>query len=171
MGDVHDRIDKSLRNKGYDRSTLMAPGGFAIVTAMERIHEKDLTPFETPYRWTDGEIPLNIGNFRLEDYINRLLFGEPGHYRMFLFIVSNSPIQYDQSPIYLSEGRVWVGKGDAGLPELIRPQPLANTHCDLLVYHFKNFGGDPHVLIPSGAAEKHLEAAGLYPAILYGMGR
>jgi len=159
-----------LRRAGFDEIGLFhAPGGFMLVTKVERIHE-DVTPYGGDDRWSKEKIPLR--SLSLTEYLKRLFLEKPGQFRFFAFIVSTDVnVETGGAELGEEEARGLVllgGRGD--LPEKIAATPYAGHRCHVLIYQFeKKLGEGVQVLIPSNhSARDHLTKAGLWnnPAIV-----
>jgi hypothetical protein len=169
LRDAHQRLISELKRAGFTEIGLFyAPGGFMLVTKVERIHE-DMTPYGGDDRWTKEKIPLR--SLSLTEYLKRLFLEKPGLFRFFSFIVTTE-INVETSGAELGEeqARSLIGYGGRGeLPDKLAAMPYAGHRCHIFIYQFeKELGQGIKILIPSNyGARDHLAKAGLWnnPAI------
>jgi HEAT repeat protein len=156
---VNERLAAALEATGFEENGVFeVPGGFALVTRVERIHE-DGSPDLTD-RWTDSKsVPLD-----LTDYLGTLFLHRPGQFRLIVFLVTtedaladtrSAPSEEWARSLYLVGARV--------LPHKIGELPVASQHCHVLIYHFERRHGAAVVLYPSSlSTREHLRKAGLW---------
>jgi hypothetical protein len=169
LRDAHQRLMSELRRAGFDEIGLFyAPGGFMLVTKVERIHD-DVTPYGGDDRWTKEKIPLR--SLSLTEYLKRLFLEKPGQFRFFSFIVTTEiNIATGGAELDEVQARELIIKGGRGdLPDKIAAMPYAGHRCHVFIYQFeKDLGQGVKVLLPSNyGARDHLTKAGLWnnPAI------
>jgi hypothetical protein len=156
-------LSNALRAAGFDEVGVYdAPGGFMLVTKVERIHA-DGSSFQGKERWTSEKEPLR--SLSLAEYLKALFLEKPGQFRLMAFVVSTGFETTDRTKILTEEfARRAVVRGARGeLPEDIASKPLAGHKCQVLIYHFeKRPGGGVRVLLPSElSAQNHLAKAQL----------
>ena len=136
IGDVESAIRTALKTRGYpDARYYAVPGGFAMVTAIERI-KADGTPFPIPGRWQLAATPL-LGSFSFAGLLDRLRNADPGHYRVLVFLVTTNAVTSGGANGTFEEASGWVGGGGDFLPAAIAGAPLTGQHnISLLIYEF-----------------------------------
>src|SRR5262249_52335818 len=149
-GDIAQRLEDALDNATYyQRSFFKIPGGFSLVTQLERINS-DGTP-EAAQRWVLSE---SNTIFSLELYIKRLLYADPGHYRFVVFAVTDMPFSLADTsagPITQPKGRELLAQGTNTLPPAVAVQHYsAKYRCTALIYEFKkSTSPQPELVLPS----------------------
>lgn len=165
LGALAAHLEQALGRKGYDeRAYFAAPGGFAVVTRMERIGA-DGVPMPASERWI-GE--LRRRSFSLADYARVLFFGETGHFRVLVFLVTSAPVPLDgeaPAPRDLEGG---VNR----LPGEIAAAELTPEHrVSLLVYEFEQHESRDELAFaesPRLSGRDHLAASGLLALLVPG---
>jgi HEAT repeat protein len=164
LKDVHERLDGALKAAAYrEPVTFSAPGGFAMVTPLERIPLPGESLPEA-HRWTRGKIPMR--SWDLLAYLERLFLEAPGQFRIIVFIVTDHAY-LDRTEKEWNEEDLIMGLtkgGGQGLDPEIGKLPLAGRKCFALVYHFeKRLREVFRRLDPSPQiVEEHLKRAGLW---------
>ncbi len=163
--DVDERISSALHSAGYDeRSYFGVPGGFAVVTRLEKM---DADGYPDYYdRWASSLAPISIVDFSLTKYLEAL-FGTPqGHYRVFVFIVSEETVVPSGTPIAQEEAQTWFIGGANRLPNQMEGLPYTREHTTTVyIYEFiqSGVGGEASYNIPSDfTGRQHLERARLW---------
>jgi HEAT repeat protein len=164
LGQVQERLIRELHATGFDEvGTIAAPGGFGLVTKVERIRE-DGTPFDGSRRWSSEK--LGLETLSLTEYLKRLFFERPGQFRLLVFLVSSGYEFADEKErLAEKEARtLTVTAARGALPEDLAKGKLAGLRCHVLVYHFeKKASGAVRVLLPSAiSARDHLVGARLW---------
>lgn len=164
LRDVHGRLMKALAQAGFDGEIGLfhAPGGFMLVTRVERIHE-DGTPFVGDERWSKEKIPLR--SLSLVEYLRRLFLEKPGQFRFFAFIVTTAVNPETGGKVSEEMARELPLEGARGdLPETIAARPFAGLRCHVWIYHFeKKLGEGAQLLLPSAhSAHEHLATEGIW---------
>jgi hypothetical protein len=159
LSGAYRNLRRLLELSGYqDHGLYACPGGFAMATAVERIHE-DGTPFEEPNRWLPGRLPM--GRFDIDGYFRRLFKGELNHFRVFLFVMTDFDIEAKKDSLSENEARAWVTSSGT-LPEAVARAPTDRKKCYCFVYHYPNKGDQSRLLIPSKVPAKvHLVRSGI----------
>jgi HEAT repeat protein len=159
---VHDRLSSALTKAGFeDQGLFEVPGGFAIVTKVERIYE-DGSSWAESERWSAGKIPLR--SLSLAEYLRLLFLEKPGHFRLFAFVVTTEQnMQGSTKLLPEPEARELLMKGGRILPERIQRLSFRGHYCHTLIYHFeKKIGEGAAVRYPSPLSPRiHLTKAGI----------
>jgi hypothetical protein len=167
LGDVADRLTKSLAGLGYsERSFYHAPGGFVLATRLEQI-DFDGTPKTGQQRWSAKLPPREI--FSLSGFIKALFSAPEGHYRVIVFVVNDQPFSTTGRTASQADALAWLQGGLNRLPPSIAKTPLNDAHDGTaLIYQFRKVGQSGAVLAnPDGAAPavQHLERSGILDAL------
>lgn len=163
--DVEKRISNALDSAGYDdKSYFGVPGGFAIVTRLEKMDAYGFPDYR--YRWASALPPISFTDFSLSDYL-RALFGAPkGHYRVFVFVVSSEPVLQSGTPVAQLDAQTWIVEGANRLPNQMEDLPYTREHrTTAYVYEFvqSGIGETARFNIPSDFTGKtHLKRADLW---------
>lgn len=164
LGAVADRIDSALIASGYaERSFHAAPNGFAMVTRLERIRP-DGRP-DPDRRWLGA---AEATEFSLERYLTALFFGDPGRYRLIVFVVTDQTFAATGKPLTSEEGDKLLTGGYVTLPSRFDALPFTARHdVTALVYEFeKPEGGEVRRVERSRlSALDHLNGADLIDAL------
>jgi len=165
LGQVADELEAALDQTGYsERSYLRAPGGFALVTRLERFRA-DGSSAPGSERWAVSDERPTL---RLSDYLRALVFAPPGHFRVVAFVVSPFPYSYREAPVTSEEAVGWLRVGLNRLPEDVAATPLTDAHrVDALVYEFERDPDRPaRILVPGGlSGAQHLGGSGILAAL------
>jgi HEAT repeat protein len=158
---VYDRLVNMLDSNGYSRHVVYGvPGGFALVTQVERIEENG-KPIPEPHRWTGDKIPLN--SFSLAAYLDRLFRGEHGHFRLIVFVLTPRDFGDSGPPLSEVEARLWVGRGWQELPLEVGLLKFKGQQCHVLVYRFRKGGETSEMVDPDPlSVHTHLRMSGLW---------
>jgi hypothetical protein len=150
FGDVDSILHRALSATGYDTmSYFAAPLGFALVTRVEQI-EATGAPKPPPWRWSVEAPTITLSEFSLSGYLRALFTANPGHYRVLIFVVTDSLIKQTEQHVPIEEARLWMYKGVVALPHAIASKPwTATSACVALVYEFvRNDGQQAKVVVP-----------------------
>lgn len=166
LGDIDRRLTQALEDNGYFESSYYAvPGGFALVTRLERI-EPTGEPVLGPDRWST-EVGRTV-SFSLQDYLRALFTARPGYYRLIVFILTDVPFTQSKAEISREEAEGWLGSGAGWLPEQVGSVRFDGHSCSALIYEFARASVEDEAeavrpgLIP---ARTHLEKAGIWSAL------
>ncbi|MGP0091937.1 MAG: tetratricopeptide repeat protein [Xanthobacteraceae bacterium] len=161
---ISDRLALALdAGAYYQRSFFKVPDGFAMVTQVERIRS-DGTP-ETHGRWFSSQGPTT---FSLQGYLRRLLYADPGHYRLVVFVITDKPFSTSNEALTRQEATDLVGRGVNVVPATAWTQLYSAQHrCTALIYEFKKISAtEPELLIPSPMPGRdHLMKARVWAAL------
>jgi hypothetical protein len=165
LGDAAKLIDAALDGGGYvDRSYFAAPGGFAMVTRLERI-DADGTPKQEE-RWSVQPPPLQ--RFSLSAYLRALFTAPPGYYRIIVFVVSSQPFAQAAERVSRDEALAWLHEGLNRLPDSIAEASYTERHdATALIYQFEQPGRQEALLVVQGSpsGREHLQRAKLWDAL------
>lgn len=136
LGEVSNRLRQALQANGYEqRSYFQTPGGFALVTQLEQFNP-DGSPKTGANRWKDYPVQENFEG--VWDYLKSLVMPTPGHFRIFVFIVTDQPYGQSSHRVGKQEAVGWLSNGLNRLPQKIAETPLNDQHyLDVLVYEFE----------------------------------
>ena len=165
FGHVKARLGDALDAAGYyQRSLFGVPNGFAMVTQLERI-DNDGVPAGSG-RWQVAETSTV---FSLVDYLKRLLYAEPGRYRLVVLIVSDTPFAANGGYLTAGEAADLASKGVNTLPQNVADQRYSLRHnCTALIYEFRKVpDAPPEFVAPSPLqGREHLVRAKIWSALL-----
>ncbi len=156
LGDLDRVLTEALNAAGYYGSRyLSAPGGFAVVTQLERI-DADGDPVAED-RWTPEDAAAS-GGWTLTNYLRALVSAPVGYFRVIAVVVSDQPFASAPEPATVEWLRAWSGIGLNTLPADVRDQAYADADAvTVLVYEFEKTGADPQIVLPGRhSAPQHL---------------
>lgn len=161
LGEIHARLRAAIHDAGFRETPLFeVPGGFAIVTLVERIQDNGVS-YPVPDRWNAGKLPP--GSIR--EYLTHLFFGPPGRFRMIVLAVTTDPVMGvgGDDPITEEDARRLTEGAGLVLPPEIAEQPFEGRHVLALVYHFQRQVGATSILHRPDeiGPEEHLRGAGI----------
>lgn len=165
FGDVYVRLGRALDAAGYfQRSVLGAPHGFALITQLERIDD-DGTPAGSG-RW---QVTEDSTAFSLLRYVQRLLYAEPGRYRVVVLVVSDEPFSAaTQTTATPKQLQSLMGDGLNTLPAALARESYSKEHVTTaLIYEFRKVPkGEPEFVAPSALQGRdHLVQARIWAAL------
>ncbi|MDP1646448.1 MAG: FecR family protein [Thiobacillus sp.] len=163
------KMEKALNRTGYSSPGYYAvPGGFAMLTQLERIHP-DATPFPADQRWKIKVDPASLSSFNLSAYLKALLGKDAGVFRVIAFVFTAEPIVSDNVKPVMDEAKHWVEQGGKALPGSYAAQPFsADMVCTALIYEFEipTHGAPGRQRKPSEHnGQEHLRAARILQAL------
>lgn len=163
------KMAKALSDAGYDTSPSYypAPGGFALVTQLERIYP-DASPYPDKERWKIRVAPDK--RFNLQAYLKALLGRDASRFRVIAFVFTAAPISGSSGRAPdIKQARGWVDGGLDKLPIEVGPQTFnADMACTALIYEFEipSHGAPAVQLKPSEhSGQRHLRAARIIQAL------
>jgi hypothetical protein len=163
LGDVDRRLEANLHTDAYpDGSYFAVPDGFALVTAIERVHP-DGTPFAMPDRWKLAAPPL-LSDFNLVTLFRQLRNADPGHYRVLVFLVTTRVSTTGSAQATFAGTQQWLTVGGDFLPAALAARRLTPAHnISVLIYEFvrPSIGAEPKLEQNGMSAQQHLRAARL----------
>jgi len=135
LGGVNNRLKKALRANGYEQySYFSTPGGFALVTQLEQFN-LDGSSKSGADRWRS--YPVGENNSGVWDYLKSFIKPKIGHFRVFVFVVTNQPYGQSSRRVSRNEAVGWLSNGLNRLPP--NGQVLDDRHyLDVMVYEFEN---------------------------------
>jgi hypothetical protein len=161
---VDGRLTRALDDAGYhQRSYFTVPNGFALVTQLERIEPSGASIAEQ--RWLTADVS---GVFSLEGYFKRLLYADPGRYRLVVLIVSDVPFAANGGYLTQSDAAKLLGRGVNTLPEPVAEHQYSSRHrCTALIYEFrKSATPNSELVVPSPLPGRdHLMKARIWAAL------
>ncbi len=136
LTDVDQRLRRALDAAGYEqRSYFYVPNGYAVVTQLEQFTD-DGSPKSGPYRWTD--YPAQEQFSSIWAYLKSLVMPTPGHFRLFVFLVTDTPYSQSSKKVSKEEAASWLSQGFNRLPNELGKRPLGErSYLDVLVYEFE----------------------------------
>lgn len=170
LGDVLYEIDRALdQGEYYERSYYSAPGGFAVVTRLER-YNTDGTNFEGNERWNTEGPPAVTG---WHDYIDALFGSTPGYFRVIVFVVTTQSFSPAARVIDGDASLQLLMCGAVGVPPAVTGKPYTESHnITALIYELamETSTGNVIPVMPGRLpAHTHLSKAGILSALTSGV--
>ena len=173
LGAVARRLERALNEAGYETQYYAVPGsndsvpsGFALVTSLEQITATG-APRPEPDRWMLTTAPPRDAS--LWEYLKTIIRGNPGRYRVIVFVVTTEPLRQDTTQVTRAEATEWLYNGWLYLPEWIGDMPYAEGHrISALIYEFVqgSIDSEPAIVGRSQVPGRmHLHRAGVWPAL------
>lgn len=143
LGQVDQRFSTALTKAGYgEKSYYEVPGGFALVTRLERIY-----PDGSPA--TDDRFPSSgagVSGMGLWQYVRALFSAPLGRYRVIVFVVTDATFQPSMKTLNSAEAAKLLQRGFNRLPRDLGAKSFGAAHdCTILVYEFET-----SVAMPAG---------------------
>jgi hypothetical protein len=163
FGEIQARLSNALEAGGYQqRSFFAVPGGFALVTQVERVSPDGVS--EREGRWLVARAP---STFSLESYLRQLLFAPQGRYRLVVFVITDVSFSASGGFITASEASDLAMRGANTLARDISAiRYSADHHCTALIYEFEKTNTDPQLVVPSRLpGREHLIRARIWAAL------
>lgn len=137
LGAVNDKICLALNQRGYrNRSYFSVKNGFALVTQMEQYNRGDATCRGEATRWLSNPAHENFAG--LMDYIKAAIWPNKGHFRIFVFVVTDSAYRSSGERVSKKDAEAWLCKGANRLPKEIAGKAFTANHTvSVLVYEFE----------------------------------
>ena len=166
LASAASRLERAFDAAGYgERSYYWIPGGFALVSRLERILA-DATPVESPARWA-VETPMVRGRFI--DHVRALFNAPPGFYRVIVFTITDQDFAAGAREPTSKEARNWIAFGSLRLSEDVGALAYSEKHyTTALIYEFERRADqqEARVKAPSDSPGRvHLEKTGLWQAL------
>ncbi len=165
LGNVDDLLSNAVNEVGYpQKSYMQTPNGFAMVCQMEQTDENAI-PLAGADRW-DEKIALD-NNFDFFSLFESLFYPAKGHFRILLFVVSDTPFTQSGPEPEPREIEDMLGAGLNVLPNAIRAQSFTGNHyVSALIYEFERLdSGTVNMMTPGKPAKVHLEASQILEAL------
>lgn len=138
LGDMCAMLTRILNQADYwEYSIYPAPGGFAIVTRVERFKRDGTTPAP------DERFILNdnLGHLSFSEYVKGLVFAPEGLYRTITFVVTDRIIDSYSKELSRQSALDFVATGPSGLPDSTAGQGFTPRHSiTVLIYEFRTGG-------------------------------
>ncbi|MBK7938347.1 MAG: hypothetical protein IPJ82_15255 [Lewinellaceae bacterium] len=137
LGETDRKIRSALNAKGYTQySYFSVPGGFAIVTQLEQYNGEDGSSRNDRTRWLDYPARDNFNG--VMDYLKSLVMPQKGHFRLFVFIVTNQPFGGGANRVSKAQATAWLSQGFNKLPGSLAKVPFSSDYnVTALVYEFE----------------------------------
>ena len=164
---ISGRLERALDAAAYyQRSFFEIPNGFALVTQLERIKTDGTS--ETSRRWIVGATAA--APFSLEEYVRRLLYADPGRYRLVVFAVTNVPFSMAEAGPGMTAGEAsrLAERGANVMPPGAASRAYSSAHrCTAIIYEFRKTGdSNAELVLPSAmAARDHLVKGQVWAAL------
>jgi hypothetical protein len=139
FGLVAQRLDAALRRCGHLRESYYeAPGGFALVTRIERLRQ-DARP-ESQERFVTPR-PGTEGTYDFLGFIQSLWFAPTGYYRQIVFIITDRAFVASEAPPTVEEANRLLAGGLGYLPANYAGRAFTARHrVEALIYEFQKEG-------------------------------
>jgi hypothetical protein len=160
LASIYARLAAALEAEGFeDNGTFAAPGGFALVTRLERIRADGSADPDRRFPAGGKEMPANP-----LDYLGRLFLGRRGEFRIIAFAVTTArDVELGSADLDEEAGAELSLRGGRVLPREIADMPFRGRTCHILIYHFARRRAAAAVLRPSDlSTRQHLRKAGLW---------
>jgi hypothetical protein len=164
LGNLNHKINAALQSLGYfEKSYYAVPGGFALVTRLERRKEGEPVPYEPPLRW---DVNVSSAVRSIKDYLMELFTAPKGFFRVITFIVTDQLIMGDENKkITRDQALAWFKTGTTVLPSDIAQLSLgADYNCTILIYEFEKVENKEATFISSSPFPGKLHLDRFYKA-------
>lgn len=166
MGEVNDKLCRTLDQRGYrSRSYYSVKNGFALVTRMEQFNRDNATSKSEELRWLSH--PARESFTDVLSFIKSTIWPNKGYFRLFVFVVTDTPFQSSGVRVSKEEAESWLCRGSNTLPPReIASRPFTAYHTvSALVYEFEvpesNLKANQICPTPYFDTYTHLKAAGI----------
>ncbi|MEM6262533.1 MAG: hypothetical protein AAGI38_08505 [Bacteroidota bacterium] len=171
LGAVAEKLRSGLLRQGYTSLKYYSvPGGFALVTGLEKLDKEggSLPPTE---RFSVSSIPDEV--FSLRPYEVSMVFAQPGNYRLMTFVLAPRTffdVRTNYDPMHW-QVQAWQQTPLGELPSVVSSQRFtSNYELRVMVYQYKKSGDEAPLLLPTGnpsvlPARVQLERAGVWRAV------
>jgi hypothetical protein len=109
-----------------------------------------------------------LQSFSLKQYLQALVFGHTGSFRVFVFVVTPVAFTSTGRTPTQQESEAWLREGLNKLPARIRHMPFTDDHrCTVLIYEFEKKEGDEPRFVERSrfSSRTHLERARILEAL------
>ena len=135
LHDAGQKLKHSFEDAGYlEYSYYAAPGGFVLVTRIEKISPRgDQLPGTERYK-----LPSQRGSGSLTSFVRGLfLDAPPGFYRYIAVVVSDKPYQTSRKKLSSAKAETRLMSGSNNLSSTYKKVPFTSDHnVDALIYEF-----------------------------------
>src|SRR5262249_1980853 len=154
-GQVLSSILAALERKGYsDRSFFgTAADGVALVTRLERINQDGSSAADRD-RWPIAQQEAG-GAVSLGQFLRGLFDVDPGHYRVIVFVLQDTPFTQTAVRTTGDQARAWLRTGANALPREFLERAFGGT-CTALVYEFASDGAMARLVESRLTGKQHL---------------
>jgi hypothetical protein len=134
VSEFNNFLVTKLREAGYDSfSYFSAPGGFSLATRVEQLDEKR-APVAGTRRWI---MDTANGPHSFKEYILSLLRNRRGHFRVFIFVLTNDPRPPRSEDATPEDAIRWAKTGCASIPETLGGAKITGDYVFyVLTYEF-----------------------------------
>jgi len=141
LGQVDTRFGAALTQAGYvDKSYYEIPGGYAVVTRLERISD-DGRPDATDRFPSSGAQSRGMS---ISQYFRALFSAPLGRYRVIVFVVTDKAFRPSASELTSIDAAQLLSKGFNRLPDGLASQAYgAERDCTAMVYEFETSVATP----------------------------
>jgi hypothetical protein len=151
LWDVGARLEGAISRAGYRQLKFLGAGckGFVVVLDLEHI-EADGKRMRGARGFAP---PSQEAEFKLAEYVQRLFYAPPGHYRQIVVVVSEQRMSNATASPSEAQLRALAGRGTSSLPRAFEAVPYSDAHViSALIYEFEKGprGGDAKVIPPAG---------------------
>ncbi len=133
--DAGQKLKRSFEQAGYlEYGYYAAPGGFVLVTRIEKISAKgDRLPGTERYK-----LPSERSSGSLTSFVRGLfLDAPPGFYRYIAVVVSDKPYQTSRKPLSSKQAEIRLTRGSNNLSSVYKEVPFTKDYnVDALIYEF-----------------------------------
>ena len=146
FGNVNDQLRAALASVGHEEvGYYHVPGGFAMVTRLERMEEGGATV--TSDRWV-REAPRPEVGWSLSNYIRALITTTSGHFRVLAFITAAESFHPSETAVDTDTLHQWAMFGENVLPDPVRNLPFEDgVEITALVYEVSKIRGARRVIV------------------------
>jgi hypothetical protein len=165
LGKIDEKLQLTLDQRGFtNRSYFSVKNGFALVTQMEQYNKNDGTSRNDRTRWLDYPARDNFSS--IMDYFTSILMPNKGFFRLFVFVVTDTPFKSSNDRVSKREATAWLNQGANRLPKALATLPYTEGYAvSVLVYEFEvpesNHVAKQICPTPKFDARTHLMKAGL----------
>jgi hypothetical protein len=137
LGGIDEHLRRALDKQGFTRQSYFSvKNGFALVTQMEQYNAADASSRNDRTRWL--EYPARDNFSGVMDYLMSIVMPNKGHFRLFVFVVTNDIIKASNSRVSKKEAAEWLGQGGNILPKALKMMPYTEGYnVSALVYEFE----------------------------------
>ncbi|MEO0898709.1 MAG: hypothetical protein AAFY71_20020 [Bacteroidota bacterium] len=161
LGDVKKRLDDIIQENDYiDCRYYAIPGGFLMMTPIEKFLKDGSRPTWYERNDVQGEFPLNA---KFPEMVEKLALNDPSNYRMLVFVVTDQEKVYGEAQMHM--------EGQKDLPASSKLTKVNKNHkVTFMVYEWSQLTrGKSGSYNPRGrhqlAGFTHLDKSGLWELI------
>jgi hypothetical protein len=167
--DVNRKLRLALDSQEYQRKYWSAPGGFVVVTRLEKFDPHSGQSGEGKERWgPDPDEADEVSPNFFERLLYAMYVARDGYYRVILITVTSDDVKPKGSVTNVEANR-WLEGGAEELPESIANEEFTEHHkIRALVYEFKQPAHEREPFFRSESdlsAKTHLIGANIWTAL------